>query len=60
MSEFDRALYSGSAPATLRLEMRSDGAVRFRVTPLGGHEAVVDVASSDVDELVDNLRGRPR
>jgi hypothetical protein len=50
------ANYYGQAPATLRIEYRSDGVVRFRVTPLGGHEAVVDLPRAVVEQVLVDIQ----
>jgi hypothetical protein len=50
--------YPGACPADLRVEYRLNGDVRFRIRPLVGSEAVVDIPDARVDALVDDLRNR--
>lgn len=50
--------YPGTFPADLCVEYRLNGDVRFRIRPLVGHAAVVDLPDDLVDDLVDALRNR--
>jgi hypothetical protein len=54
------ANYYGAAPSTLRIEYRSNGVVRFRVQMLGGHEQVVDLDSTVVEQLVGDITARDK
>ncbi len=54
-----REVYHGTAPASLRIEYRSDGKVRFRIEALGQRDAVVDLPDEACDDVVDTLNARP-
>lgn len=53
---FDRNQYTGTAPSVLRIELRADKSVRFRITTLDGREAVADLAPRDASQLAENIR----
>lgn len=54
-----RVYFPGIVPSTLRVEFRSDEAVRLRVAVVGAPtEAVIDLTTDQVDELIETLRQR--
>lgn len=53
------AVYFGTAPSDLRIEWKGDGACRFRITTLAGHEAVSDVDPERVARLAAELAAGP-
>jgi hypothetical protein len=54
------ANYYGSAPATLRVEYRSNGVVRFRVQQLGQREQVIDLPGQVADQLLEDISKRDK
>lgn len=55
--EIRPALFTGTTPSDLRIDQRSDGSVRFRITTLGQRDAVADLDHDRVALLVAALRG---
>ena len=54
------ANYYGQSPATLRVEYRAGGVVRFRVSSVGQPEQIVDLEAAVVEQLVDDIQRRER
>ena len=60
MSEI-RTYFPATAASTLRVEFRSDGAIRFRIQVVGQPgEAVVDLGATDVHDLIDTMISHER
>jgi hypothetical protein len=57
MTKIRPALFTGSCPSDLRIEQRSDGGVRFRITTLGQPDGIADLDADRVERLVACLRG---